>query len=585
MQPPMSLPVESFVHALLALLTSPRPVDWQAMLLILCGVALALIALAVATGWRGVRLAVVADRVVVYGLLAALLLSFYVAASLVFTSLIPVKDSYAYEAATALLALFVAVTYAPVSKLVQRLVDTALYRDYYDYEGTLQRFSQQLAAAYDHETLAQVLLDGLMETLNLSAIAFVPLPEGLAPQVLTMLGPDDLRARGAYATPDGCSALLTQLSRFTQGRHRLPPASQLALHPWKGCAALVYIGSGQQVGASALLVVGAKSAGGPLRREDSALLLTIAHQSATALANAQLVSGLRISLQQVQLSNQQVAVARAEQELLARELVNADERQRASLARELHDDALQEVLYVIRHSQLAVRLADAFERSAERIPAEVERLGGPSDSMSQLAPTSARLHRELSELAERSAIVEKKLRALCLGLYPDMLHSLGLTPALDDLAEQMNAAALMTVTVEYDDQAMQVGEQLDPQVALHLYRIAQEGLSNAHKHGRASAATVCLTIQESPAFDAHWSDRWSWIRLQVRDNGCGIALPVDIGASLRDGHLGLASMRERAQLIGGQLQFDHAPEGGAQVTVIAPVARVLRTIPLAPALV
>jgi signal transduction histidine kinase len=204
--------------------------------------------------------------------------------------------------------------------------------------------------------------------------------------------------------------------------------------------------------------------------------------------------------------------------------------------------------------------------------------------MSQLAPTSARLRRELRELAERSAIVEKKLRALCLGLYPDMLHSLGLTPALDDLAEQMNSSALMTVAVEYDEQAVQIGEQLDPQVALHLYRIAQEGLSNAHKHGRASAATVQLTMLESPTVAARWSDRWSWIRLQVRDNGCGIALPVDIGASLRDGHLGLASMRERAQLIGGQLLFEHAPEGGAQVTVIAPVARVLRTIPLAPAL-
>lgn len=581
----MSTPAESIAHALLALIASPRPADWQAMLLLLSGVALALVALAVAAGWRGVRLAAVADRVVVYGLLAALLLSFYVAASLLFTSLIPVKNSYAYEAAAALMALFVAVTYAPVSKLVQRLVDTVLYRDYYDYEGTLQRFSQRLAEAYDHETLAQVLLDGLMETLNLSAIAFVPLPEGLAPQILTMIGPDDLRARGAYATPEGRTALLAQLAHFTQGRRRLPPASQLALHPWKGCAALVYIGSGQQAGASALLLVGAKSAGGPLRREDGALLLTIAHQSATALANAQLVSGLRISLQQVQISNQQVAVARAEQEMLARELVNADERQRASLARELHDDALQEVLYVIRHSQLAVRLADAFERSAENIPAEVERLGAPSDSMSQLAPTSARLRRELSELAERSAIVEKKLRALCLGLYPDMLHSLGLTPALDDLAEQMNSAALMTVTVEYDEQAVSIGEQLDPQVALHLYRIAQEGLSNAHKHGRASAATVQLSMLESPAAAARWSDRWSWIRLQVRDNGCGIALPVDIGASLRDGHLGLASMRERAQLIGGQLQFDHAREGGAQVTVIAPVARVLRTIPLAPALV
>ncbi|HEY7974706.1 MAG TPA: hypothetical protein VID72_05140, partial [Ktedonobacterales bacterium] len=376
--------VESLLHQLLA---SPYPFDWQTMLVILSVMAVALLALAVVAGWRSLRLAAVADRVVVYGLLAALLLSFYVAASLLFTSLIPVKNSYAYEAAAALMALFVAVTYAPVSKLVQRLVDTVLYRDYYDYEGTLQRFSQQLAAAYDQETLAQALVDGLMETLNLSAIAFVPLPEGLVPQVLTMIGPDDLRARGAYATLAGRVALLQQLAHFDQGRHRFPPASQLALHPWKGCAALVYLGSGQPAGASALLVVGSKAAGGPLRREDSALLLTIAHQAATALANAQLVSGLRISLQQVQISTRQVAVARAEQEMLARELVNADERQRASLARELHDDALQEVLYVIRHSQLAVRLADAFERSAESIPAEVERMGAPSDSMSQLAPT------------------------------------------------------------------------------------------------------------------------------------------------------------------------------------------------------
>ncbi len=568
----------------LSLKLSPHPADWQALLAIICVVAVALLALAVAAGWRGVRLAAVADRVVVYGLLAALLLSVYVAASLIFTSVIPANSSYVYEAAAALMALFVAITYAPVSKFVQRLVDTALYRDYYDYEGTLQRFSQRLAAAYDQETLAQVLLDGLMETLNLSAIAFVPLPEGLDPQVLTVIGPDDLRARGAYAAPGGRAVLLQQLAHLDQGSHLLPPTSQLALHPWKGCAALVYIGSGQQAGVSALLVVGPKAAGGPLRREDGALLLTIAHQAATALANAQLVSGLRISLQQVQISTQQVAAARAEQEMLARELVNADERQRASLARELHDDALQEVLYVIRHSQLSVRLADAFERSAESIPAEVERMGAPSDSMNQLAPTSARLRRELHELAERSAIVEKKLRALCLGLYPDMLHSLGLTPALEDLAEQMNSSALMTVSVEFDALAIKVGEQLDPQVALHLYRIAQEGLSNAHKHGRASVASVQLVVLEAPTAADRWLDRWTWIRLQVRDNGCGIALPVDIGASLRDGHLGLASMRERAQLIGGHLQFDQAPEGGAQITVIAPISRILRTIPLAPAM-
>ncbi len=555
--------------------------DWQVALIAACAIVALVGAVAIVASRRGFRVAaVVADRVVVYAVLAGLLLSVYVAASLVFTSLVPARKSFAYEAAAALMALFVAVTYAPVSTFVQRMVDTVIYRDYYDYERTLQRFSQQLAEAYDQETLAQTLVDGLMETLNLSGIAFVPLPEGLEPQVLMVIGPDDLRARGAYATAAGRAEVLRRLAQLDMGQHWSPPSSLLTPRPWKGCAALVYIGSGQQAGASALLVVGPKAAGGPLRREDNALLLTIAHQAATALANAQLVSGLRISLQQVQIASRQLDAARAEQEMLARELVNADERQRASLARELHDDALQEVLYVIRHSQLSVRLADAFERSAESIPAHLERASA-SDSMSQLAPASARLRRELEELAERSTIVEKKLRALCLGLYPDMLYSLGLTPALEDLAEQVVTSSAMRVSLELDDEAVSVCERLDAPMALHLYRIAQEALSNAHKHGHATGASIELTMVETPESPPiRWGERWAWIRLRVRDNGAGMALPVDIGASLRDGHLGLASMRERTTLIGGQLRFDCAPEGGAQVTVIAPIARIQHTVPL-----
>ncbi|HEX8732689.1 MAG TPA: ATP-binding protein [Ktedonobacterales bacterium] len=559
---------------------TPQIADWQALLLIILTVALALVALAVLVGWRGVRLAAFADRVVVYGLLAALLLCFYVAGSLILTSYLPDNSSYLHEVAAALMALFVAVTYAPISRLVQRLVDRAVYRDFSDYEGTLQRFSEKLAASYDQETLAQVLLDGLVEALNLSAIAFVPLPEGLDQQVLAMIGPGDVRARGSYATPKGQAEMLRRLAQLKVGAAHMPPAMQMTLSPWKGCSALAYIGAASQTGVSALLALGPKATGSQLRREDIALVQTIAHQAATALANAQLVSGLRISLQQVQISTQQLMDARTEQELLLHELVNAEERQRASLARELHDDALQEVLYVIRHSRHALRLADAWERGAGAMAGEQEKGDALAEARSLPAQPSDRMRQELRELAERSIIAEKKLRALCFGLYPEMLNSLGLTPSLEDLAAQMATVAQMTVRVECDEVVKQITERLDPQVSLHLYRIAQECLSNAHKHGQASAATVSLAALEAPTDKARWLNRWSWIRLQVRDNGSGIALPVDIGASLREGHLGLASMRERAQLIGGRLYFEQAPEGGAQVTVIAPVARILRTVPL-----
>lgn len=545
------------------------PVDWRAVALGVAALGLGAIALVELARRRGFRLVAFADRVVVYGVLAGLLLSVYVGATFAITSLVPSGDSIAYEAAAACIALLVAVTYGPAGTLVQRGVDTALYRDYYDYEKTLQRFSQRLATAHEPDAVVRLLLDDLGETLNLSGVAFIPLPEGLAPGVLNVIEPDDVRARGVYATPEGRRALVAQLAALDLSSRRLPTATQLTLQPWKGCAALVYIGSAVYTADSALLVVGPKGAGGPLRREDGALLVTLANQAATALSNAQLVSGLRISLQQVELSTTQLAAARAEQELLLHALVNADERQRAALARELHDDALQEALYLVRHAQLALRLGDPARRDSVP-PAGM----APGDSMSRGAPSLERVGQELRQLVERSQIIERKLRALCLGLYPDVLHSLGLPSALEDLALQVSASGQLDVTLELDESSRSTCERLEPQAALHLYRITQEALSNAYKHGHATAATVCLLIftPTGARVSSESESAAAWLRLQIRDNGVGFSAPVDVGEALRQGHLGLASMRERAQLVGGRLALEHGPGGGAEVTAIAPLS-------------
>ena len=516
--------------------------------------------------WRGFRVTALVDRVVVYSVLAALLLTLYAGASLAATSLIPVGDSLANEVVAVVVALVVAVTYAPASGFVQRLVDLLLYRDYYDYEKTLQRFSRELAAAHDHEAVVDLLLDGLVETLNLRGAAYVPLPESLDQGVLTVIEPDDLRARGSFAAPAGREELLRRLGALSLRATRLTPASRLALAPWRGCGALVLIGGEPGEGVAALMALGTKAAGGPLRREDGALLVTLAHQAATALANAQLVSGLRISLQQLQLSAKQVLEARAEQELLLRELVNAEERERAALARDLHDDALQEVLYTIRHAQLAVRLADMVEEQAQRLT--VAPAADPNDSMARASANYQRLRRELAELAERSEIAEKKLRALCLGLYPDMLHSLGLTPALDDLAEQVSGATGMQVEVSYDADVAAVAEELAPDTALHLYRIAQEALTNACKHGEAANALVRLTLRRGAR---ERDELRNTLVLEISDDGKGMSLPVEFGKALAQGHLGLASMRERALLIQARLSFEAPPGGGARVTVVTPV--------------
>lgn len=529
-------------------------------------VAVVLVAGAIAR-WRGFQLTAVVDRVVVYSVLATLLLTFYAATSLAATSIIPTGDTLVNEIVAVAMALFVAVTYAPARALVQRLVDRLLYRDYYDYEKTLQGFSRELSAAHEHEGVVDLLLDGLVKTLNLTGAAYVSLPEGLEQGVLKVVGPDDVRARGAYTAPGGREELLRRLAALSQRGWQLTPSSRLTRSPWRGCAALLLVGGEPGEGVAALMALGSKVAGAPLRREDEALLLTLAHQAATALANAQLVSGLRISLQQLQLSATQLLDARTEQELLLRELVNAEERERAALARDLHDDALQEVLYTIRHAQLALSLADAVNEPPERVAGAAAGISSLDDPVARFSSQYQRLRIELGELAERSLIAEKKLRALCLGLYPEMLPSLGLTPALDELGEQVSGATGMQVEVSYDEQVERLTQHLAPNTALHLYRIAQEALTNAAKHGAAANALVRLSAPAETREGARAEDA---LVIEITDDGKGMALPVDFGKTLAQGHLGLASMRERALLIHARLTFDAPEGGGARVSVVAP---------------
>lgn len=453
----------------------------------------------------------------------------------------------------------------PVRNQWRRVLDHLLSRDYYELGPTIQRFSQELGALREHDAVVALLLDGLVETLNLSGAAFVGLPEGLDPRMLRLIEQEDLRARRDFASPAGSAALLRGLISVDLAASRLSWAMPLLLDPWPACAALVLIGPARGGLGMGLLAVGPKRAGGELRRDDRMLLVTLAHQAGTALENAVLFAGLKTSLAQVEVSTKQLVAARAEQQLLLRELVNADERQRAALARDLHDDALQEVLYLIRHSRLGVELLANLEHQRE---------GSHNTTESATAGHAGlvRLRAELTQLAERSEVVEQRLRALCLGLYPPLLHSLGLAAALDDLAREHAQSSGLRVTVECPDDALQATELLDAETALHMYRIAQEGLRNASKHARASTARVGLAlVRLADQAAGHHATPSSLFRLDIEDDGLGMSLPIDYAALLREGHLGLAGMRERALRISGNLSVERAARGGTCIRLLVPV--------------
>jgi signal transduction histidine kinase len=481
-------------------------------------------------------------------------------------------------------AALAAVVYLPMFARLRWALDSILYHDTYEVSAVLREYSQRFGALSDQENITRFLLDSLERTINLAAIAYVALPEGLDAGVMQVLEAGDIHARGQFATEEGKARMLTGLAGLPKDEETALRRGKALRTPWRGCEALVLIESVSGGSIAGLLVIGSKRAGGSLQRKDRQLVVTVAHLVGTAYANALLIQGLHVSLVQVQTSTNQLLAARAELQLLLRELVSAEERERSALARDLHDDALQEVLYVIRHAQFCTRLASELEASWRASPRNTPLLmasppGPPAgqasaEDLSQPMGASAeRLRTELAQLSNRSQVLEQKLRALCMGLYPEALRVLGLPTALEELATQVARTTGMHVVVSYDDEVARLAEDLLPERAVHLYRIAQEALTNAGKHANATSGAIYLSLLSTlPDRDGeHATPETLWLCLTISDDGAGLSLPLNMGALVRSGHLGLAGMRERAEQLEGRLEFRREPAGGTRVMIMAPV--------------
>jgi two-component system nitrate/nitrite sensor histidine kinase NarX len=214
----------------------------------------------------------------------------------------------------------------------------------------------------------------------------------------------------------------------------------------------------------------------------------------------------------------QVAVAMENARLYEQAEKTAVAAERNRLARDLHD-AVTQTLF---SSSI---IAEVLPRIWERDPEEGRR----------------RLQ-ELRELT-RGALAE--MRTLLLELRPSALVEARLADLLRQLAESITGRARVPVALEV------VGEcQLDAEVKIALYRIAQEALNNVAKHAGASAATLRLSCQPGQ------------VELQVHDDGLGFD-----PAKLSPNSLGLGIMRERAEAIGAALTIESQPMAGTEITV------------------
>lgn len=515
-------------------------------------------------------------RLILYMLLGGFLVLLAVLLVLVIHLLVTGYGPATLQVVTYLAIALSSMILLPTFARIRWLVDSALYHDTYELGAVLQYYSREFGALSDQEHITRFLLDNLEHTLNLAAIAYVALPEGLDAGVMQVLEAGDIRARGLYATEEGKAEMITGLAHLPVEAEALLRQKKTVRNPWRGCEDLVLIESVSGGSVAGLLVVGPKRIGGSLQRKDRSLLVTVAHLVGTAYANALLIQGLHVSLIQVQTSTNQLMATRAELQLLLRELVSAEERERSALARDLHDDALQEVLYVIRHAQYCTRLAGELE-SAWRSEPSQGALKYPASAPDRVTGVSMnRLREELAQLAGRAQVLEQKLRGLCMGLYPEALRVLGLPTALEELAAQMVRTTGMRISVYYDDDIALAAEDLLPERSVHLYRIAQEALSNAGKHAHATSVMIYLSLMATLPSGRRVDDSdvpgVLWLCLTIIDNGAGMLYPLDMGALVRSGHLGLAGMRERAEQVEGRLEIRREPSGGTRVTIMSPLA-------------
>jgi PAS domain S-box-containing protein len=212
--------------------------------------------------------------------------------------------------------------------------------------------------------------------------------------------------------------------------------------------------------------------------------------------------------------------------LLSRRLLEVQEQERRHIARELHDE--------IGQAFTALRLGlQAVERQCPESVAPAVRDG--------LAVVDAAL---------------RQVRDLSLDLRPSLLDDLGLVPALRWYVDRLAQRARLCIHLAAD----RLPQRLPPELETVCFRVVQEALTNVMRH--APGRRVWVEVgRDGPA-----------VRLRVADDGPGFDVAEAWRRSAAGDSLGLVSMRERVELVGGELEVESAPGRGTEVRARLPLS-------------
>lgn len=214
-----------------------------------------------------------------------------------------------------------------------------------------------------------------------------------------------------------------------------------------------------------------------------------------------------------------------------RRLLTELEHERKHLAREIHDQIIQDLL--------------STNYQLEEIETDED--------------VSMALQNHIVDIRSHIRSLIDELRNICGALRPPTIDSLGVGAAIQSLANDWIKRTDIPINLEMDANLGRLPETIE----LSIFRIVQEGLNNIHKHAHANEVKIALK---------HTSPRA--LLITIADNGDGLPDDFDLSELSSMGHYGLLGISERVALLGGRLRLQNQASGGVLIQVEIPHPRV-----------
>lgn len=391
-------------------------------------------------------------------------------------------------------------------------------------EGLVEELTEHLSTAHERTRLRKLLWENVPAALGASPIVL------LTRHANVLMSESPTAGEGGATPPLSLALDSTLATALTSGRPstRDSVAGQLqGASPTEGESLLLsltaldllvpLVAGGALQG---ILGLGAKISEDAWTADDQHVLAILGRQAGAALHALHL-------LEAVQAGRDEVAQAH-------RRLLIQQDHQLRQLARELHDGPIQQLLGI-----------------GYQLAAVEDRENGPG-----AAPVPPGLQRTV--IRREVLAAADQLRAVVGQLRPAGLDELGLEAALRDYVVQLKR------TIPPNGPRVQLQADLKmvslpSEIALCLYRVAQEGLRNALHHAGATNVAIRLYAENGA------------VRLIVSDNGRGFVAPERLSEFAHAGHYGLLGMQERVAWAGGHLQILSQAPGGTAITVVLPL--------------